>query len=195
MKIKKTINLLPPEVRFRYRKKETKTNKIYIPLFVALLIFFVLIFFISKQIKEYKNEIQKYEGEIKSVQERYLQLENEIDEAYKLKDKIAEGKDYYNSIKQLLGHNDESFSVSDTLRLISLVIPDDVWLYRMQYDDSTYEILLNGETFSNELIKEFLLGLENSSVFSKIELVSSKAVRNEGVLLMDFQIKGLVLKD
>jgi len=186
--MKTQINLLPSELQSKYEKKRVK-KLLAFPLIIFIILFIIFSFLISDKIQHYKEKLETCKNELDTVKQQYANLEDKLKYIEEIKDKISSKKEYFELVDELIG---KKIILSDLFVEISLSIPKDAWLEKIEFGSLNSSFLIEGQAFSNTLVHEFLYDLQESSYFSKIRLIRSEEIDFEGRSLTAFKIKSTV---
>ena len=163
------INLLP----FRAaRKKENVRRQISIFL-LSLLLIFVALFLVqmvlgnrierlNTQISETKNEIEKYAKivkEIEQIKKNIKNLEKKIDVIKKLEAKRTQPVKLHDAMTQL-------------------IVANRMWFY--DFSSSGNKVVIKGIALDNKTVADFMIRLENSNIFTAVNLdtINQKTVQS-----------------
>ncbi len=172
------INLLPFRVA---RKKENIRRQVSIFFLSIVMISLLLVWYtlgIDKEIietrvltKQVKTQIALY----KEKADRVTQIKKNL--------KILEDK--LRIVSSLEGKRMEQLVLLE--ELAEKVVPERMWLESMKSDSA--HVTLKGVAFDNPTIADFMRNLENSSLFSNIDLKRSKVQKfKEGISLKSFEL-------
>jgi len=185
--MKTEINLLPPEIISKRLKRENRI--LVLPVIIAIIIYLVASFFISSLIQKSKMKIQSYQQEINNFSKEFSKIEDQVKKIEEIKDRITSKKEYFELVNSLV---EKKSSISDIFREISLLIPDNLWLNRMEFDRLNSKLTMGGKAFSNNLVQKFLVDMQDTPYFLTVRLMSSGVVEIEGKSLVNFQIESNV---
>jgi type IV pilus assembly protein PilN len=179
------INLLKPEAK-EIREGPAVAGPVTrakkpIPLttIVVLLIFIVLVvgFFLQKQmISQEKNRLQ-------TAQEEKAKLQYVIAKLAELEEQKAVFERKISLITQLRAQQDGAVKIMDEL---SRKLPEWVWLTDVSYQAQLVQI--KGNALSNNLIADYIYNLENSPIFSNVNLISSAQKAGKNTSYLEFSM-------
>ncbi|OFZ65928.1 MAG: pilus assembly protein PilN [Bdellovibrionales bacterium RIFOXYB2_FULL_36_6] len=172
------INLLPFRIA---RKKENIRRQISI-FFLLILFTLVLMFWhtqaLDKQILEIKDKIEQTNQQITKYKEkadRVTQIKNDLKA---LDEKLV-------IVSSLKKEKEKHFILFKSMP--DLVVPERMWLESFKTDSSG--LIINGIAFDNPTIAEFMEQLEQSKLFSKVDLKTAKMkIFKDDVMLKSFEI-------
>lgn len=171
------INLLPVRLA---KKKETARRQISI---ASLLTVFLMIlmggFYLSKA-----SEIRKLKADIDSSNQELERLKKEIGELSRLKEEKKVIEEKLNIVRQLEKNKTGPVRLLDD---IVKAIPEKVWLESLKDSDTT--TIMTGFAISEEMIAEFMRGLERSPNLSRVVLEISQKTDKGGIKLKGFTIR------
>jgi type IV pilus assembly protein PilN len=179
------INLLKPEAK-EIREGPAVAGPVTrakkpLPLttIVILLIFIVLVvgFFLQKQmISQEKNRLQ-------TAQEEKAKLQYVIAKLAELEEQKAVFERKISLITQLRAQQDGAVKIMDEL---SRKLPEWVWLTDVSYQAQLVQI--KGNALSNNLIADYIYNLENSPIFSNVNLISSAQKAGKNTSYLEFSL-------
>ncbi len=146
---------------------------------VVLLIFAVLAvaFFLQKQmISQEKNRLQ-------TAQEEKAKLQYVIAKLAELEEQKAVFEKKINLITQLRAQQDGAVKIMDEL---SRKLPEWVWLTDVSYQAQLIQI--KGNALSNNLIADYIYNLENSPIFTNVNLISSTQRTTKSTSFLEFSM-------
>ena len=171
------INLLP----FRAARKKENIRR-QVSIFVLSLVFLLIILFyynwslghkiddLNAKIKHTKTELQKYEKINKEIAEIKKKLSN-------LKQKMA-------VMDTLEANRFEPTRLMDAMTQV--IVPQRMWFTRMDSKDKSLKI--QGIALDNKTVADFMVRLEQSGLFSDVNLNTLKARTVQKANLKSFQI-------
>lgn len=156
------INILPPEIKARETELFLK-NSLKLISFTAAAVFLILFFIARFQVYIYRSKL-KQSG-------HYLEAIKEIKD---LKQKISVRDNLSNKIQ---GNN---VPVDGLLKYISALIPQEIILDELSFDQESRRLVLKGMVSASEnnaetLLINFIQKLEKTPFFTEAGLVSSKS--------------------
>jgi type IV pilus assembly protein PilN len=170
------INLLPYRSS---RKKETATQQLIIMavVFVLALIAIGAVYAITiGKINTAKSEITKSETELAELKKKI----GEIDNLKKLQAEVQKKLDILNQLRK--GKTGPAIR----LALLSDIVKEKIWLTK--YQESDTKVSISGVAYSEELIADFMRGIQSSQQFVDVELQSSEQQELSGIKLKKFEI-------
>ncbi|MBI5286028.1 MAG: PilN domain-containing protein [Deltaproteobacteria bacterium] len=171
------INLLPVRLE---RKKETVRQQVSIAILSTVFLAVVLGgLHLAKVV-----EIKRLKTEIDSLNQEFARLKKEIGELTRIKNdkKVLEEK--LNIVRQLEQNKTGPMRM---LEEITRAIPEKAWIETLK--DSDTATVITGVALSEEVIAEFMRGMEKSPNMSKVVLEVSQQTDKGGV-----KLKGFILR-
>ncbi len=173
-----SVNFLPDEIRL---KKETRRQNAFWVLMVGLGVIGILFFFLMMQ-----NQIFEYEDRLNNVQGNL----STVEEIKKLQAKIQRREALLDQVQK------NTIPVHGLLKIISQLIPEDIVLSELRFDQDAHSLLLKGtaslgQERSQSLLTNFMEKLELSSFINEADLVSSRQTQGEE----EFEIKCDIVRD
>ena len=175
------INLLPVREE---KKRESARQSISIGFLSVVLLVLLLGYFhinASRRINTLNSEIKSTEGEISRLNkvvgdvEKYQKRKKELQEKIKVIDVLSRKKTGPVRILQEL----------------SKITPSKLWIISLQ--ESDLQLTLDGMALDNETVASFMMSMERSGYFSKVELVQSQQDTQEKLKLKKFNVTCQVL--
>jgi type IV pilus assembly protein PilN len=182
------IDLLPKEER---KKRGTPLKlpkiKIRIPLggsaFLAVIVIAIIFFVLGITYLREVRKISQLDSEIAEMNRELATLQKIVDEVNQLKQKEADFEMRLGVIEKLNQHRFLRAHLMDELKDL---IPDFVWLFAVS--EENLSISIEGRSFSNFVIADFMERLKGSNFFTKIDLPSVSKETYEGHTVMRFRI-------
>jgi len=179
------INLLKPEAKdlgerpavagpvIRAKKAFPLTTVVIILIIAVLAVGFILQ---RQMISSEKNRLQ-------TAQEEKAKLQYVVAKLEELENQKAVFEKKINLITQLRAQQDGAVKVLDEL---SRKLPDWVWLTDVAYQAQAIQI--KGNALSNNLIADYIYNLENSPIFSNVNLISSAQKTGKNAIFLEFSL-------
>jgi len=171
------INLLPVRLA---RKKETVRQQLSIAGLSIILLMVImggLHFIKTREVNQLKTDIDSSNQELE-------RLRKEIGELSKLKEEKRVLEEKLNIVRQLEQNKTGPVRL---LNDIAKAIPEKAWLESLK--DSDITTTLTGLAISDEVIADFMRGLERSPQLSKVVLEISQKTDKGGIKLKGFTIR------
>ncbi len=179
------INLLKPEAKeiregpavagpvIRAKKPFPLTTIVILLIFAVLVVAFLL----QKQmISQEKNRLQ-------TAQEEKAKLQYVIAKLAELEEQKAVFERKISLITQLRAQQDGAVKIMDEL---SRKLPEWVWLTDVSYQAQLIQI--KGNALSNNLIADYIYNLENSPIFTNVNLISSTQRTTKSTSFLEFSM-------
>jgi len=182
------VNLIPEEQRKKVREVKFKRPTLRIP--KLDMIFSVLLLFFSIGLVAWLNfskdrELQKLDKEIAKAQQQLKELEKERKMVEDIERQQAELKEWVSLVQNLNEGRALYFHVLDELNKLK---PEYMWL--ILFEESNKSFKLNGKTFSNYMISNFMDKLNSSSYFNGVKLDEIKEAEEKEHSVIGFQLSG-----
>ena len=153
------INLLP----FRAARRKENIRR-QVSVFVLLLIFFILTLFYYNLLMN--NTIARKKSEIKSVKKQIVLYKKKVNKVSSIKKKLKNMQQKFEIIKSLQVRRKEPVELLD--KMTGIIVPKRMWLTSLKTDNKNVKI--TGIAFDNKTVADFMTRLENSSLFSNVDL-------------------------
>ncbi len=182
------VNLIPEEQRKKVREVKFKRPTLRIP--KLDMIFSVLLLFFSIGLVAWLNlskdrELQKLDKEVAEAQQQLKELEKERKMVEDIERQQAELKEWVSLVQSLNEGRALYFHVLDELNKLK---PEYMWL--ILFEESNKNFKLNGKTFSNYMISNFMDKLNSSSYFNGVKLDEIKETEEREHSVIGFQLSG-----
>lgn len=184
------INLVPEEQRKKVREVKFKKPSLRIPKFDMIFAVLLLgaaiagVFFLNLQ-KDLR--LKKLDGEIAEAQRQLKELEKERKMVEDIERQQAELKEWVSLVQNLNEGRALYFHVMDELNKLK---PEYMWL--ILFEESNQSFKLNGKTFSNYMISNFMDKLNASPYFSDVKLDEIKETEEKEHSVIGFQLSGSI---
>ncbi len=175
------INLLPVKEE---RKKVAVRNHLII-FAISLLVLFVIMFFMQKNVVHRKDQLQK---QIIKVEAQIKELKKITKKIKPTKSKKAELEDKLKVIATL--EKNRLFPVI-VLDKLSNSVPNQLWFTKLLYVRD--QITIYGRALDHRLVAEFAKNLEKSKYFTNIQIMGTRMKTQGPWNIVVFQIKAKVL--
>jgi type IV pilus assembly protein PilN len=171
------INLLP--VRADKKKESAKKQLLVLAgsIAVTLLIFAIIYVLLGVKIGSTKADIAATEARIAELKIKIGKINN----LEKLKADVQNKLDILSRLRK------EKTGPVQRLLILSQASPDKLWVTK--YVESGNTATVNGVAFDEELIANFIRGLDSSSEFSNVDLVVSEQIEMGGMKVKKFELK------
>ncbi len=153
------INLLP----FRAARRKENIRR-QVSVFVLLLIFFILALFYYNLLMN--NTIARKRSEIKSVKKQIVLYKKKVNKVSSIKKKLKIMQQKFDIIKSLQAERRKPVELLD--KMTGIIVPKRMWLTSLKTDNKNVKI--TGIAFDNKTVADFMTRLENSSLFSNVDL-------------------------
>ncbi len=185
------INLIPEEERKKVKRARIKKPVIRIPgidLIISILVLLGLgaaLFFFNRAAEK---SLSTLENNIKTSQEELRKLQKERQIVENIEKRQQELKRWISLVQDL--NKGRSLQVH-VMGEINKLKPDYMWF--TSYEETSGNFKLNGSTFSNLIISNFMVRLKESPYFTDIRLeeVNEKTEKEHSILV--FTLTGKVL--
>ena len=171
------INLLPFRTERKKENVRRQASLFLLSLFLVLLVLFYYNFSLNSKIKKLNNGIATTNSELT----KYNEINKEIARIKKnleiLRKKMA-------VIAQLESDRHAPVALMDTMTQV--VVAKRMWFTDMAVQDSTVRI--EGIALDEKTVADFMVRLQNSGLFSNVELKSVKRKKVEKSNLKSFQV-------
>jgi len=183
------INLIPPEAR-----KISIASRLRRYLFKSALfriIISVFVFLSSISIYEV-YAIAKYKGKISLQKNKIKQLESQLEDCRHLQETIlkekekllGENKYFQRRISFLEEEKKKAIKSSEILSVLSKSFPSDLWLNKISLKKDL--VTLNGQTFDNSKISDFMERLERTGYFGTVSFNFIQKSKDKSII--DFEV-------
>ena len=182
------VNLIPEEQRKKVREVKFKRPALHIPKLDMILS--VLLLLLSIGLVAWLNfskdrELRNLNDEIAKAQQQLKELEKERKMVEDIERQQAELKEWVSLVQNLNEGRALYFHVMDELNKLK---PEYMWL--IIFEESNRRFKLNGKTFSNYMISNFMDKLNNSSYFTDVKLDEIKETEEKEHSVIGFQLSG-----
>ena len=172
------INLLPFGLT---QKKEKIRRQLYAFSLMILLLagsMFSYTWFLNNQILSIQGQGRQLKQKIKTYKEKANRITKIKTDMKVLDDKLS-------LISSLQSHRKEIFVLFNSMS--ELIVPEKMWLE--SFKSEAGELTIKGIAFDNPTIAEFMENLENSTLFTKIDLKSARIKTfQEDIRLRSFEL-------
>jgi len=182
------MNLLPAEEKVQQRAPiEFKVGEMVVPL--ALLGAVALV--VAGTVTSQRMAIGKLENSVQEVEAQSRALAPQIERVNRLAQERAELDVRLGVIHKLEAGRTQSVRLMDEL---ARCVPDHMWLMSVDQDSPT-ALGLEGVTFSNLVVSDFMSRLERSAMFSGVELEVAERSESGEAEVVKFKVKCQVTPD
>jgi len=182
------VNLVPEEQRKKVREVKFKRPALRIPkldmilAILALLVSIGLVAWLNfskeKQLRDLNDDIAKAQQQLKELEKERKMVED-------IERQQAELKEWVALVQNLNEGRALYFHILDELNKLK---PEYMWL--VLFEESNKRFKLNGKTFSNYMISNFMDKLNGSSYFSDVKLDEIKETEEREHSVIGFQLSG-----
>jgi len=182
------INLVPEEQRKKVREKKFKKPTLRIPkldMIVSVLVLggviaICVIIYLAQQ-----KTLRDLSNNIGAAQQELVALEKERKMVEDLENRQRELKEWVTLVQDLNKGRSLHFHVMDELNKLK---PEYMWLIKFEEKNLHFE--LNGKTFSNYMISNFMDKLNASSYFNSVKLEEIRETEEKEHSVIGFQLSG-----
>ena len=179
---------MPEEQRKKVREVKFKKPTLRIP--KLDMIFSTLLLFLSIGLVAWLNfskdrELRKLNNDIAEAQRQLKELEKERKMVEDIERQQAELKEWVSLVQSLNEGRAIYFHVMDELNKLK---PEYMWL--VLFEENNKRFKLNGKTFSNYMISNFMDQLNGSSYFNEVKLDEIKETEEKEHSVIGFQLSG-----
>jgi len=184
------VNLVPEEQRKKVREVKFKRPALRIPkldMIVSVLVFggviaicFIIYLAQQKTLRDLNNNIAAAQQELRELEKERKMVED-------LENRQRELKEWISLVQDLNKGRALHFHVMDELNKLK---PDYMWI--VLFEENNQNFKLNGMTFSNYMISNFMDKLNASSYFSNVKLDEIKATAEKEHSVIGFQLSGSI---
>ncbi len=182
------INLVPEEQRKKVREKKFKKPAFRIPkldMIVSVLVLggviaVCIIIYLAQQ-----KRLQTLSNNIETAKQELSALEKERKMVEDLENRQRELKEWVTLVQNLNKGRSLHFHVMDELNKLK---PEYMWL--IKFDEANLHFELNGKTFSNYMISNFMDKLNASSYFNSVKLEEIRETEEKEHSVIGFQLSG-----
>jgi len=169
------INLLP----FRTaRKKENIRRQISIFCLMVILVVISLLYYTTWV----DRKIDRLSSNISQVKNEIVLYKDKADEVTKIKKKLKNLELKFGIVKSLEAKRREPVQLIDALT--QLMVPDRMWITRLKTDAKS--VVLEGLAFDNKTVADFMTRVEDSPLFSGVDLKNLQMKQIKGTARIKF---------
>lgn len=185
------VNLIPEEQRRKARKVRFKRPTLRIPKFdlvfsiVCLVLAIGLSWWLSNSAEK---ELQSLNDKIKDTQEQLKELNKEKEMVENIESRQKELREWISLVENLNKGRSLYFHLMDEINKIK---PEYMWL--VLFEENNMRFKLNGKTFSNHLISNFMDNLNASPYFADVKLDEITESPEKEHSVFGFQLSGTVV--
>jgi len=182
------VNLIPEEQRKKVREVKLKKPSLRIPkldMILAILALLISIGSVAWLNFSKDRELRNLNNEIAKTQQQLKELEKERKMVEDIEKQQAELKEWVSLVQSLNEGRALYFHILDELNKLK---PEYMWL--VLFEESGKHFKLNGKTFSNYMISNFMDELNGSSYFSDVKLDEIKETEEKEHSVIGFQLSG-----
>lgn len=184
------VNLVPEEQRKKVREKKFKKPAFRIPkldMIVSILILGGVIAICVITYLAQQKTLQNLSNNIEAAKQELAALEKERKMVEELENRQRELKEWVTLVQNLNKGRSLHFHVMDELNKLK---PEYMWF--IQFDETNLSFELNGKTFSNYMISNFMDKLNASSYFSDVSLKEIRETEEKEHSVIGFQLSGKI---
>ncbi len=131
------------------------------------------------------NEIEDFKKKNTAIKAQIAEYKAKADRVKQIKKDLAILEDKLNIVETLQAERKKPVELLD--RFTGLVIPERMWITQMS--TTSKNVLIKGIAFDNPTIADFMNQLEDSSLFSTVNLNNSKMKKiKDGINLKEFDL-------
>jgi Tfp pilus assembly protein PilN len=184
------VNLVPEEQRKKVREVKFKKPALRIPKLdmvfsIIFLLGVVVVVFLWNFQKDLK--LRKLNDDIAKAEQQLRELEKEKKMVEDLENRQRELKEWIALVQSLNKGRAMHFHVMDELNKLK---PEYMWITLFEENNQTFK--LDGKTFSNYMISNFMDRLSSSSYFGDIKLDEIKETEEKDYSVVGFQLSGKI---
>ncbi len=184
------VNLVPEEQRKKVREVKFRKPALRIPkldmIFSFIFLFAVIVgAFLWNLQKDLK--LRKLNNEIAKAEQQLRELEKEKKMVEDLENRQRELKEWITLVQNLNKGRSLHFHVMDELNKLK---PEYMWI--TLFEENNQKFKLDGKTFSNYMISNFMDRLNSSSYFGDIKLDEIKETEEKDYSVVGFQLSGSI---
>jgi Tfp pilus assembly protein PilN len=184
------VNLVPEEHRKKVREVKFKKPALRIPkldmVFSIICLLVVIVVFFLWNLKQDKT-LRDYNTKIADAQQQLKELEKEKKMVEDLENRQKELKEWISLVQNLNKGRALYFHVMDEINKLK---PEYLWI--TLFEENNQKFKLDGKTFSNYMISNFMDRLSSSSYFSSIKLDEIKETQEKDYSVVGFQLSGSI---
>jgi Tfp pilus assembly protein PilN len=182
------VNLVPEEQRkkvkeVKFRKPALRIPKLDMIFSVIFLLAVIVGMFLWNLQKDLK--LRKLNDDIAKAEQQLRELEKEKKMVEDLENRQRELKEWITLVQNLNKGRSLHFHVMDELNKLK---PEYMWLTLFEENNERFK--LDGKTFSNYMISNFMDRLTSSSYFGDIKLDEIKETEEKDYSVVGFQLSG-----
>ncbi len=184
------VNLVPEEQRKKVKEVKFRKPTLRIP--KLDMIFSILLLFLSIGLVAWLNfskdrELRRLNNNIAEAQQQLKELEKERKMVEDIERQQKELKEWVVLVQNLNEGRALYFHVMDELNKLK---PDYMWL--VLFEENGRNFKLNGKTFSNYMISNFMDRLNSSSYFNNVKLDEIRESEEKEHSVIGFQLSGSI---
>jgi Tfp pilus assembly protein PilN len=186
------VNLVPEEQRKKVREVKFKKPTLHIPkldmifsiflLFVSIGLIAWLNFSKDRELRRLNNDIAKAKQELKKLEKERKMVED-------IERQQKELKEWVSLVQDLNQGRSLYFHIMDELNKLK---PEYMWLVLFEENNKNFKI--NGKTFSNYMIANFMDRLNGSAYFNKVKLDEIRETEEKEHSVIGFQLSGDIIQ-
>lgn len=184
------VNLVPEEQRKKVREKKFQKPTLRIPkldMIVAVLILGGVIAICVITYLAQQKTLRDLSKNIATAQQELAALEKERKMVEDLENRQRELKEWVTLVQNLNKGRSLHFHIMDELNKLK---PDYMWL--ISFNETNLHFELNGKTFSNYMISNFMDKLNASSYFNDVRLDEIRETEEKEHSVIGFQLSGSI---
>jgi Tfp pilus assembly protein PilN len=184
------VNLVPEEQRKKVREVKFKKPTLRIPkfdMFIAVLLLAGAIGAVFAWNFKLDQQLNSLNAKITDAQQQLKELEKERRMVEDIEKQQAELKEWVSVVQDLNQGRSLYFHVMDEINKLK---PEYMWL--LLFEESSKRFKLNGKTFSNYMISNFMDKLNGSSYFKDVKLDEIKETEEKEHSVIGFQLSGSI---
>lgn len=190
--MKNSINLLPSSIIKKYHRKDSNNKILLLPVLFSIIIFLVFNTFISSKINKVEKKRGSLKNQLSEIQNAYSDKKKTKKELKKIKREVQTVK---NEIKKVKEFKNRKSKIMKFFKEITVLIPDKVWLKKLNFINSNFTFVLEGTAMGQNLVKKFISNLMDSPYFTDNYLLGTKSVEKEENYLVNFKIRTVANKE
>ena len=184
------VNLVPEEQRKKVREVKFKKPALRIPkLDMIFSVIFLLAVVVGVFLWNFQKDLKlrKLNAEIAKAEQQLRELEKEKKMVEDLENRQRELKEWITLVQNLNKGRSLHFHIMDEINKLK---PEYMWI--TLFEENNQKFKLDGKTFSNYMISNFMDRLSSSSYFSGIKLDEIKETEEKEYAVVGFQLSGSI---
>ena len=186
------VNLVPEEQRKKVREKKFQKPTLRIPkidmILAVIFLGAVIVIFAGLYLRQ-QTTLRNLEESIATAKQELAALEKERKMVEDLENRQRELKEWVELVQNLNKGRSLHFHIMDELNKLK---PEYMWL--VEFNENNLHFEINGKTFSNYMISNFMDKLNASSYFNSVRLDEIRETEEKEHSVIGFQLSGNIAK-